>query len=281
MDSALTSKLSITNRKAGFVLTLTVLAFVLLTLTQDFLRANLKNSAFYFSESFLFSSFWWIFVPLLFVQYSVIKNRNPPKLEFQLIAIVLPIVIHFLVFPFLVWILSKTFYYHTYAFQQVVRYTLSEYLYLLLLFYSLPILAFQYFSNRVSKEEISEVKKNQRAVKFIDTILIAEGNHKRIIAVSEICYFAANPPYITIYANDEKHLHNETLKSISTKLNPQQFVRIHKSTIVNIKMVAACTTRLNGDYDLTMKNHTLLRVSRNFATDFKKLFHKTHQVATE
>jgi LytTr DNA-binding domain len=281
MESALTSKLSITNRKTVFVLTLAVLVFVLLTLTQDFLRANLKNSAFYFSESFLFSSFWWIFVPLLFVQYSVIKNRNTPKLEFQIAIIVLPIVIHLLAFPLLVWILSKTFYYHTYAFQQVVRYTLSEHLYLLVLLYSLPILAFQYFSNKISKEEISTIKESNDARQFIDTILVAEGNKKHVIAVSEICYFAANPPYITIYANDEKHLHNETLKSISTKLNPQQFVRIHKSTIVNIKMVAAYTTRLNGDYDLTMKNHTLLRVSRNFAADFKSLFHKTHQVTTE
>jgi DNA-binding LytR/AlgR family response regulator len=281
MDSALTPKLSITNRKTVLVLTLAVLAFVLMTLTQDFLRANLKNSAFYFSESFLFSSFWWIFVPLLFVQYSVIKNRNTPKLEFQIVVIVLPVVVHFFAFPLLVWIISKTFYYHTYAFPQVVRYTLSEHLYLLLLFYSLPILAFQYFSNKTSKEEIFEIKESNDARQFIDTILVAEGNHKRIISVSEICYFAANSPYINIYVNDEKHLHNETLKSISTKLNPQQFVRIHKSTIVNIKMVAAYTTRLNGDYDLTMKNHTLLRVSRNFAADFKSLFHKTHQVTTE
>ncbi|MFM9840346.1 MAG: LytR/AlgR family response regulator transcription factor [Cyclobacteriaceae bacterium] len=281
MDSALTSKLSITNRKTVFILTLAVLAFVLLTLTQDFLRANLRNSAFYFSESFLFSSFWWIFVPLLFVQYSVIKNRNTPKLEFQIVVIVLPMVIHLLAFPFLVWILSKTFYYHTYAFQQVLRYTLSEHLYLLLLFYSLPILAFQYFLNRTFEEEIFEMRESNGARQFIDTILVAESNHKRVIAVSEICYFAANPPYITIYANDEKHLHNETLKSISTKLNPQQFVRIHKSTIVNIKMVAAYTTRLNGDYDLTMKNKTQLRVSRNFAADFKSLLHKTHQVTTE
>jgi DNA-binding LytR/AlgR family response regulator len=229
----------------------------------------------------LFSSFWWIFVPLLFVQHSVIKNRNTPKLEFQLAVIVLPIIIHFFTFPLLVWILSKTFYYHTYAFQQVVRYTLSEHLYLLVLLYSLPILAFQYFSNKISKEEISTIKESNDARQFIDTILVAEANKKYVIAVSEICYFAANPPYITIYANDEKHLHNETLKSISTKLNPAQFVRIHKSTIVNIKMVAAYTTRLNGDYDLTMKNNTSLRVSRNFAADFKSLLLKTHQVTTE
>jgi LytTr DNA-binding domain len=281
MDSALPSKSGITNRKAVFVLAFAALAFTLLTLTQDFLRANLKNSAFYFSESFLFSSFWWIFIPLLLAQYSAIKNRIAPKLGFQFAVFVVPIVIHFFSFPFLVWILSKTFYYHTYAFPQVLRYTLSEHLYLLLLLYSLPILAFQFISSKVPKEEFLKIKQGDDKSKFVDTIVIAEGNKKRIIAVSEIYYFAANPPYITIHVNDEKHLHTETLKSISTKLNAQQFLRIHKSTIVNIKMVTAYTSRLNGDYDLTMENHTLLRVSRNFAADFKSLFHKTHQVAIE
>jgi two-component system response regulator LytT len=150
------------------------------------------------------------------------------------------------------------------------------------LIYSIPVLTFQFFSKKVKLvEPVSETQNENILNQFISNILISDGNKKHSIIVSEILYFSANPPYINLQLEGKKYLHNETLKSISIKLNSEQFVRVHKSTIVNIKMVASYTTRLNGDYDLTMKNNVQLRVSRNFATDFKNLFNKTHHLTTK
>ena len=143
MNRALTTKFSITDRKVVFVLTLLVLVFIVLTLSQDFLRSNLKNSAFYFSESFIFSSFWWLFAPLLFTQYIAITKIISTRLYFYLSIILLPIMVHLVAFPFLVWTITEIFYYHTYSFQQTFRYILSEHLYLLVLLYSIPFLASQ------------------------------------------------------------------------------------------------------------------------------------------
>jgi hypothetical protein len=282
MNKILTIKFDMTDRKAAVVLILLVLAFVVLTLTQDILRSDLKNSAFYFSESFMFSSFWWVFAPLLFTQYFVVKHKNKMRLEFLVAVIILPIFLHLFAFPILVWVLSMIFYYHTYSFQQTFSYTLSEHLYTLVLIYSIPVLTFQLFLKKVKLAALVSETQNKRIFnQFIGTIVVSDGNKKHSIFVSEILYFSANPPYINLQLDGKKYLYNETLKSISTKLNTEQFVRVHKSTIVNIKMVASYTTRLNGDYDLTMKNNVQLRVSRNFATDFKNLFNKTHHLATK
>ena len=279
MNKTLTTNFSITDRKAALVLTLLVLAFVVLTLTQDFLRSDLKNSAFYFSESLMFSSFWWLFAPLLFAQYFAVKRKNRMRVEFQVAIIILPIFLHVFAFPFLVWVLSALFYYHTYSFQQTFRYTLSEHLYLLILLYSIPVLALQIFSKKAKlAAPVSETQKESNVNQFISSIMISEGNKKHNIIVSEILYFSATPPYINLHLEGRKYLHNETLKSISIKLNPAHFVRIHKSTIVNIKIVASYTTRLNGDYDVMLKNNVQLRVSRNFATNFKNQFNKTHHL---
>jgi DNA-binding LytR/AlgR family response regulator len=155
-------------------------------------------------------------------------------------------------------------------------------LYLLIILYSIPVLIFQYFTKKKNKAAVYAETQNGIAINpFISTIIVSEGNKKQSIAVSEILYFSANPPYINIHLEGKKYLHNETLKSISNKLNPEQFVRIHKSTLVQIKMVASLTTRLNGDYDLILKNNVQLRLSRNFAADFKNLFIKTHQHTTK
>jgi len=268
-----------TNRKVVFKLALIVAAFVVLALAQDLLTARLNNSAFYFSEAFMFSSFWWIFVPLIFVQYLVFKKQYPGVVG-SLLLIVVPSVLHLFAFPFLVWILSKLFYYHTYRFQQTFNYTLSEYTYLLILFYALPVVAYPFFIKKTKLQEaVAEVQKQE--VSLLHSILVSEGNKKLAINVAGIQFFSANPPYINVYHNDKRYLYAGALKTISGKLDPEQFIRIHRSAIVNIKMVASYTTRLNGDYDLLLHNNTQLRVSRNYAADFKEAFSKTHRFAAK
>jgi hypothetical protein len=282
MNRPVTSKFTMSDSKVISVLTLLVLAFVVIALMQDFLQSNLKNSSFYISESFIFSSFWWLFAPLLFTQYSIVTHKYRKELKFHAVLIILPIFLHLFAFPSLVWLLSKVFYYHTYSFQQTFRYTLSEHLYLLVLFYSIPIMAFQFFLKTTKLANPAFEAQNEGIIdQFISNIIVSDGNKKHSIIVSEILYFSANPPYITLHLESKKHLYNETLKSISIKLNPEEFIRIHKSTIVNIKMVTSYTTRLNGDYDLKLKNDVQLRISRNFASDFKILFNKTHHLATK
>lgn len=282
MNSILSIKLNTTDKRAIFTLTRLVFIAVVLVLAQDLLRAHFKNSPFYFSEAFMFSSFWWLFTPLLFMQYFAIRNKSRTKLNFQVAVIVLPIIFHLLAFPFLVWLLSKVFYYHTYSFNQTLRYTLSEHLYLLMLLYSIPALVFQLFTrNKNQSEALTETQNEDFVNQFINSVVVTEGHKKLNVLVSEILYFSSNSPYINIHLASKKYLQNETLKSISIKLNPQQFVRVHKSTIVNIAMVASYSTRLNGDYDLTMKNGTQLRLSRNFTANFKELFNNTHRVTTE
>lgn len=279
MKNKLTIKLGIVDRNAIFVLIPLFLAFVVLTVAQDFLQSDLNNSAFYFSESLLFSSFWWIFAPLLFVQYIILRRRIIRRLTLHIALILLPIIVHLFAFPFLVWTISRIFYYHTFAFQQTFRYTLSEHLYLLVLFYSIPDLVFQFFVKKEkSVKSVPETQSQSTQNKYINAVVVAEGYKKLSITVSDIFYFSANPPYINIHLENKKYLHDETLKSVSLKLNPDQFVRVHKSTILNIKKVVSYKSRLNGDYDLTMKNNTVLRLSRNYTTNFKNLFNKIHHL---
>jgi hypothetical protein len=265
------------NRKVVFILLLSVVVFVVLALAQDLLTARLNNSAFYFSEAFMFSSFWWIFAPLLFAQYLVLKKQYPVRAGSWLLLVIVPPVIHLFAFPFLVWMLSKLFYYHTYRFQQTFNYTLSEYAYLLILFYALPVAAYPFFIKKERlKEPVAELKQEE-ADSFIHSILVSEGNKKLAIDVAAIQYFSANPPYINVHYQDKRYLYAGALKTISRELDPEKFVRIHRSTIVNIQMVASYTTRLNGDYDLLLNNNIQLRVSRNYAADFKNAFSKTHR----
>lgn len=272
----------VTERKAVLVLLLLTLAFVVLNLTQDFVKSTLKNSAFYFSESLIYSSFWWIFMLQFWLQYLVVKRYTINKTVFTFTIILVPIVIHLLAFPSTVWMLSKMFYYHTYSFQQVLRYTLSEQLYLVILLYAMPIFILKLLTKKqFVTPQVSDSQNVTIETTFITNLLVSERNTKNYIATSEIVYLSANTPYIDIHLENKKYLHHETLKSIATQLNPNQFIRIHKSTIVNISKTTSYKTRFNGDYDLRMENGVQLRVSRNFASHFKTLFNKAHRLTAK
>jgi DNA-binding LytR/AlgR family response regulator len=99
--------------------------------------------------------------------------------------------------------------------------------------------------------------------------------------VDTIRYITANPPYINIHTDQQKFLHTGSLRSIATVVDPSIFVRVHRSTIVNILQVESYVTRLNGDYDLLMKNKIKLRLSRNYAAAFKLLYQQTHPLTTK
>ena len=277
MSNALTTKFTTADKKIAATLLVCTFAFVALIVGQDFLRAYLNGSAFYFSESFMFSTFWWLFAPLLFAQYNLINRIQLRHIGIRIALIISPFLIHLFAFPFVVWLISKIVYYHTYAFLQTLTYAFSEHVYLLIGIYSIPLLAYQYFYEKTTQEIIG--KQLQSVVgPEINTILVTEGGKKLTIPVQEILYFSAASPYISIHTEGKKYLYNESLKSITSKLNKEQFVRVHKSTLVNIDMVASYSSRLNGDYDLVMKNKVKLRVSRNFAADFKQRFQQSHHL---
>ena len=75
-------------------------------------------------------------------------------------------------------------------------------------------------------------------------------------------------------------MHKTTLGKIQEELQSDQFIRIHKSTIVNIQQIASFRSRQNGDYDIVLKDQTLLRLSRNYASDFKRVMGSITQDTT-
>ncbi|RQO75174.1 LytTR family transcriptional regulator [Pedobacter sp. KBW06] len=229
------------------------------TVFQDFLHSSYNNYAFHFSESLLFKSFWLLFLPFSFLQFRLLK-RSAAFVP----ALLLPIALHILAFACTVWLLSALLFTHTYAFRDLIGYTLSEDSYKYVLIYGATALLYIRRQAVVQKPEAfpaAPVKK----------ITIGAARNFSSIAVDEILYISSCTPYISIRTRQKSHLYTESLKSIMSRLDQQQFVRVHKSTIVNIHQVRSYRSRLNGDYDILLKNEEEVRLSRNYAQRFKEL----------
>lgn len=249
---------------------LVVLVLVLLvTIFQDYLHSRYNDYSFYASESFLFNTFWILILPIALL-LNLIFNKILVFAEIQvlllkrLLFVFLASILHIMLFAGLVHLVSALFYEHTFTFFRNLKYTLSEDLYKYLLIYSVVALVL-----------IRKKKTNQAAVSkvnYLAQIIIGSARTKSAIKTIDIYFLSAESPYIAIHTLDKKHLHTETLKSILEQLDPEKFVRIHKSTIVNLNKVTSYKSRLNGDYDIHLSNQQELRLSRNYVENFKTRF---------
>ncbi len=259
------------NNKILLWLSAAIIGCLPLRVCLDLLDASFRQSAFYFSESFLFSSVWLFFVPFTFLQYMH-AGRVTSKGAF-ILFILLPTAIHLLAYPALVWIISKLFFDHTFSYWQNFQYGLTEYALTILAIYSVPLLLFQPSEKTEAQQPINSANLPAFLPRpILVNIIVSDGNQRLSISVNEIVYIGANPPYVTIHHHAKSYLHSATLKSVLPKLDQQRFIRIHKSVIVNLSMVQSYRSRLNGDYDVTMLGGTVLRLSRIYASQFKEKF---------
>lgn len=247
-----------------------LVVFTSLILLQDLIAATVNQYNFYFSEALLFSSFWWLFLPLLWNQYRYMSKENSVVIYIKILAIVLPVLMHIGTFSVFVYILSHVFYSHTYSIEQTLLYTLSNYLYLLLFLYSIPMLIYLSFRKQREGHDSNDVPTPPKD----NTFIVSQGSKYIPVAVTDIMYLTADTPYINIHLVHKKFLYKETLKGVLKKLDSSQFLRIHKSVIINHAYVQSYLSRKNGDYDITMADGAILRMSRNYAAAFKEQFVK-------
>lgn len=256
------------------------IALVLMTAVLDFMDSRFQNTSYYLSESFLFGTFWWLFIPILLFQYKLSRLYNSKQA--WIILIMAPIIIHFFVYPAMVWMLSFMFFSHTFSYTQTLGYELTAYTFIIVIVYTASLILFKFMKGKKETNkhllDDSQMSNHHKAAAFL---FVNDGNKRLRIALADICYIAANPPYIDVHHKTKKYLLSETLKSVSDKLNANKFVRVHKSCIVNVDFVQFYKSRLNGDYDLTMKDGSVVRLSRTYAANFKQIFESIHLDSTE
>lgn len=106
-------------------------------------------------------------------------------------------------------------------------------------------------------------------------ILIKRNRETQKVFYRNIGYIEGSSSYITYCTTEGKITTTGILKQIEETLNPEVFVRVHRSYLVNIKKV----TKLNSQ-EVTIINATL-PLSRKYKKDVKEIFEKLNSVAHE
>ena len=72
--------------------------------------------------------------------------------------------------------------------------------------------------------------------------------------MSEICWIGAEENYVRICTKSETHLLRETMAHLEEKLDPSTFLRVHRSSIVNLQYVKEVRPEIDGEYGVLLNN---------------------------
>src|SRR4029077_1366003 len=97
---------------------------------------------------------------------------------------------------------------------------------------------------------------------FLQRIVVKDGARVHIIPVDRLDYAEAQDDYVALHSQGKSYLKQQTISSLETALDPQQFVRIHRSTIVNLERVAKIEPYAKDSRVAVLSDGTQLQVSR-------------------
>jgi two-component system LytT family response regulator len=96
----------------------------------------------------------------------------------------------------------------------------------------------------------------------LQRIVVKDGARVHIIPVDRLDYAEAQDDYVALHSQGKSFLKQQTISSLETALDPQQFVRIHRSTIVNLERVAKIEPYAKDSRVAVLSDGTQLQVSR-------------------
>jgi len=99
---------------------------------------------------------------------------------------------------------------------------------------------------------------------YLKRIMVKSGGRLYFLRTAEIDWVEAAGNYVRLHVGSEAHLLRETMNGLETKLDPERFLRIHRSTIVNIDRVRKLSPSFVGDYAVVLHDGTKLKLSRGY-----------------
>jgi len=115
--------------------------------------------------------------------------------------------------------------------------------------------------NRRIGAMLSELAPERR---WAGRLLVKTNGKTLLLRTEEVDWIEAAANYVKLHRGREVHLLRETMSALEGRLDPSRFVRIHRSTIVNLDRVAHLEPWFHGDYVVKLADGTSLTLSRTY-----------------
>ena len=121
---------------------------------------------------------------------------------------------------------------------------------------------------------ISEVSATAAPRHWLDRLVVKSGGITRFLRVTDIEWIEAAGVYVNLHlrplAGGGELLYRSPLAELIARLDPARFIRVHRSTIVNIEEMQQLEPISHGEFDVLLKSGTRTRISRSFRSCLEK-----------
>jgi two-component system LytT family response regulator len=120
-------------------------------------------------------------------------------------------------------------------------------------------------------ELLKLVAKRSKPGELWDWIVVKSRDSTRLIMTQDIDWIQAAGVYVTVHAGGEEFLYRAALSSVANRLDPFRFVRIHRSSIVNLRSIACLERRSHGEFEVMLKDGAQLMMSRTYRAEVEAM----------
>jgi two-component system, LytTR family, response regulator len=100
-------------------------------------------------------------------------------------------------------------------------------------------------------------------VAYLERIAVEMRGQVRVVPTTDIDYISASGPYAELHVGEKAFVIRERMLTLEERLDPSQFLRIHRSAIVRLDRIETLLREPGGDYTVKLKSGARLSVSRN------------------
>ncbi len=119
---------------------------------------------------------------------------------------------------------------------------------------------------------LAEMRPEARAA---DRLAVKSGGRVLFLKLADIDWIEAADNYVNLHVGAESHLLRETMTALEARLDASQFLRINRSTIVNVERIKELQPMFHGDYAVILRNGSRLSLSRGYRDKLQQLLGKS------
>jgi two-component system, LytTR family, response regulator len=114
-----------------------------------------------------------------------------------------------------------------------------------------------------------------RAGRHLERMVIKTATRVYFVRAADVDRIEAAGHYLTLHVGREAHVMRGTIREIAARLNPDRFVRVHRSTIVNLDRIKELIPSFHGEYVIVLRDGTRVTSSRGYSDRLQAILRGT------
>ncbi len=126
-------------------------------------------------------------------------------------------------------------------------------------------------SGEINAKLLALLEDLRKGPRRLERLVIKTSGRIYFLPVREIDWIEAAGNYVRLHSGGQAHMIRETMAALETKLDPHKFLRIHRSTIVNIERIKELQPWFHGDYAVLLDDGARLTLSRSYRERLREI----------